>query len=368
MIARDEARCIERCLASVAPWMDEMRVLDTGSTDATAAIAARCGAVVHPFAWIDDFAAARNAALSFTQADWRLVLDADEWLVGGGPSLALLRAQAPAFIGQVCVSSLIEPAGTEAPSWLPRVLPRGVAYRGRVHEQPDSGLPRRRLAIDIAHDGYLAAQMSAKAGRNRRLLERELAEQPDDAYLNYQLGKELEVRSCFAAAAPYYRRAYAGLPAVQQGAVSWRHDLVVRLLFTLKRIGGFVEAYAIVQAEGARWEHSPDYHFTLGDLWLECALQRPQWAGEMLPRIEASWLRALEIGEQPQLPDSVRGRGSFLAAHNLAVYYRSLGQAVQADAWEQRAITLRKECDAARSAELAGSGRAIPAFAALPGA
>jgi hypothetical protein len=66
LIARDEARAIERCLTSVRPWVDEMIVLDTGSVDDTPAIAARCGARVTHFAWIDDFAAARNAALDLT--------------------------------------------------------------------------------------------------------------------------------------------------------------------------------------------------------------------------------------------------------------------------------------------------------------
>ena len=77
MIARNEARCIERCLRGARAWVDEMWVLDTGSTDATAMIAARCGARVAHFRWVDDFAAARNAALALTEADWCLVLDAD---------------------------------------------------------------------------------------------------------------------------------------------------------------------------------------------------------------------------------------------------------------------------------------------------
>ena len=41
--------------------------------------------------------------------------------------------------------------------------------------------------------------------------------------------------------------------------------------------------------------------------------------------IESSWLRAIEIGERPELQDTVRGRGSFLAAHNLAVLHDGLG-------------------------------------------
>ncbi len=233
MIVRDEARCIERCLNSVRPWVDQMLVLDTGSRDATPQIAQRCGALVKQFSWVDDFSAARNAALAFTDAPWRLVLDADEWLVGGGEALAELRGDPPAFLGLIQVASRIDPGQTDAPSWLPRLLPAGVRYSGRIHEQPESALPRRRLRLRVAHDGYLAAQRAAKAGRNRRLLEMALAQDPDDAYWNYQLGKDLEVNSEFAQAEPCYARANAGAAA----DAAWRHDLVVRWLFTLKKLG-----------------------------------------------------------------------------------------------------------------------------------
>ena len=68
MIVRDEARCLERCLASARPWVDGIVVLDTGSVDATVEIARRHGARVAHFEWIDDFAAARNAALAESDA------------------------------------------------------------------------------------------------------------------------------------------------------------------------------------------------------------------------------------------------------------------------------------------------------------
>ena len=80
IIVRNEARCLQRCLDSARPEADEMWVLDTGSTDATVQIALRCGARVGHFRWCDDFAAARNAALSMTNAEWCVVLDADEWI------------------------------------------------------------------------------------------------------------------------------------------------------------------------------------------------------------------------------------------------------------------------------------------------
>jgi len=69
MIVRNEAERLERCLASVADFVDEMVLLDTGSSDATVAIAERCGATVHHVPWPGDFAPARNAALDLVRGD-----------------------------------------------------------------------------------------------------------------------------------------------------------------------------------------------------------------------------------------------------------------------------------------------------------
>lgn len=101
MITRNEARCIARSLRSMRPWVDEMIVLDTGSTDETTRIAAEEGARVAHFRWVDDFSAARNAALDMSHADWNIVVDADEHLVAGGEVLASLRQTAPDFLGRL---------------------------------------------------------------------------------------------------------------------------------------------------------------------------------------------------------------------------------------------------------------------------
>ena len=294
MIVRDEERSLERCLESARAWVDEIVVVDTGSSDATAEIARRLGARVASFAWCDDFSAARNAALALTEAPWRLVLDADEWIVAGADSLAVLRDQAPEFVGQVSVASAFDDANGSVghtPSWLPRLLPRGARYAGRVHEQPDSMLPRRRLDLVISHDGYLDTHKAKKAGRNEKLLTLALDEAPDDAYLCYQLGKDRELRSLFATAWPNYERALAG---ANEGA-AWRHDLVLRSMFTLKKLGRFEAGLALAEGEMPRWHGSPDFFFTLGDLLLDFAVATPARAADLLPMIEASWLRALDI-------------------------------------------------------------------------
>jgi glycosyltransferase involved in cell wall biosynthesis len=78
MIAKNEEDNIERSLLSVKPVVDEMIVVDTGSTDRTKDIARSLGAKVYDFPWTDSFSDARNFSLSKASGKWLLVLDADE--------------------------------------------------------------------------------------------------------------------------------------------------------------------------------------------------------------------------------------------------------------------------------------------------
>ena len=70
MIVRDEAANLKRCLTSVSDLADEMVVVDTGSTDDTAAIAQAMGARVQNHEWKDDFSEARNASLELARGRW----------------------------------------------------------------------------------------------------------------------------------------------------------------------------------------------------------------------------------------------------------------------------------------------------------
>jgi len=318
MIARNAEAGIARALASARPWVDDCLVLDTGSTDATLRIARAAGARVEQAAWTDDFSAARNAALDLAGADWHLILDADEWIAEAGPAIAALRQQAPDFVGQLCVDSLQgSGAGrSSVASWISRVLPGPVRYAGRVHEQPVHALPVRRLAVHIGHDGYLPEALARKSGRNAALLQQALLRAPDEAYLWYQLGKDHDVYERYAEALVCLDRAAALLSGP---APAWSHDLTVRSLHALKRCKHHAEGVQRAEAALERWEASPDFFFALGDLLLDWAADEPARAAELLPMIEAAWERCLEIGERPELEGAVAGRGSFLAAGNLAL-------------------------------------------------
>ena len=78
MIVKNEEENLTSCLESVQDIVDEMVVMDTGSTDKTVEIARQFGAKVPSFIWCNDFAIARNASLGYVTGDWVLILDADE--------------------------------------------------------------------------------------------------------------------------------------------------------------------------------------------------------------------------------------------------------------------------------------------------
>ena len=216
MIARNEAARLAACLASARPAVDEIVVVDTGSTDGTQALARAEGAHVVPWAWRDDFAAARNQALAHARGPWILVLDADERLAPGAAELVRGLATAGDADGFNCrlVSRL--PADQPSPvvtHWYCRLFRKrdGVSFEGRIHEQVAPSIVRTggRIAssdVTILHEGY-AEVSKAKLDRNRRLLEREMADRPDDAFVGFSLGMTLLSAGEWERAATAFERA-----------------------------------------------------------------------------------------------------------------------------------------------------------------
>ncbi|MCP9790074.1 glycosyltransferase [Cyanobium sp. Maggiore-St4-Cus] len=206
MIVRNEAERLERCLASVAGFVDEMVLLDTGSSDATIAIAKSCGAVVHQLPWPGDFAPARNEALGHVHGDWVLVLDADEWLLPEARQpLQSLMAEPDLLLINLLRQEL---GAAQSPySNVSRLFRRhpAIHWSRPYHSMVDDSVlallekePHWHLAdCDVpalAHDGYRSDLLAsgAKAERLRQAMEADLAANPGDPYACGKLGS-LEV-------------------------------------------------------------------------------------------------------------------------------------------------------------------------------
>ncbi len=207
MIVRDEEAVLARALASAAPWVDEIVVVDTGSDDATVEVAEAHGARVGHFAWCDSFAAARNAALGLVTADWILVLDADEEVdPATAPALREIVRAGSADPGATCfalpVRNLLSdpdaPGDASTTHRGARVFRRapGVAWTGDVHETvvaPD-GTDMRYVDVDaptITHHGYAVGRdvIARKSARNLALLERAHARDVAGGYYAFKLAQ-----------------------------------------------------------------------------------------------------------------------------------------------------------------------------------
>ena len=205
MIVKNEETSLPICLASATDLVDEVIVVDTGSTDRTCEVAKQHGARVHSFAWVDDFSAARNESLRLSSGDWILWLDGDEWLdetnrVRLRDLIASLEDEKTAYVmTQRCLrqSSLAGPLTLATKDVkqirLFRRLP-GIHWQYRVYEQVLPSIERlggtvRHTEIVIQHNGYEDPIVHRrKIERNLRLARLDLAEHPDKPYLYYSIG------------------------------------------------------------------------------------------------------------------------------------------------------------------------------------
>lgn len=202
LIARNEEHCLSGCLASASQLIDEIILVDTGSADKTMTIAAEYGARIFPFEWADDFAAARNYAISQAHGKWILVLDADERLTQvTRPELLEFIAANPAEGYYFNITSFIDLNGQITQDQVVRLFKNNSCYRftGAIHEQVVGSIlsknPPGRLLVSpftIEHYGYLPSELAAKCKfrRNTDLLIKALLNSPQDAFLHYSLAIE----------------------------------------------------------------------------------------------------------------------------------------------------------------------------------
>ena len=195
LIARNESENLPRALHSVASIADEILVTDTGSQDDTVDVARAAGAVVHHFAWCDDFAAARNATIEKARGDWIFWLDADEELLAESEE-ALRHAVRDS--GLLAAHVVRQDLTRERPLTYTQMLQlrlfrnrEDLRFRGRCHPQfypteedraRDLGMRVEVRPVTIRHYGYLGALKRQKLERGVSLIRQELRDRPGQLY------------------------------------------------------------------------------------------------------------------------------------------------------------------------------------------
>jgi len=197
MIVKNEAQMLPGCLESVRGLVGEIIVVDTGSTDCTARIAAAAGARIINHEWNDDFAEARNVSIRPATGDWILWLDADERLPAKEHHRvrkAVRSARIDAY--NVPIHNRDDKSGYTSRGHRLFRNRIGIEFSGIVHEQISPSFKRARARtanadFTIEHLGYgLGPEaMARKNERNLRLLTRAKAKDPRDAYIRFTLGQ-----------------------------------------------------------------------------------------------------------------------------------------------------------------------------------
>ena|GEM_PF-3231749 len=275
------------------------------------------------FKWCDDFAAARNYSLEQASGDWVLVLDADEYLTEERPdAIRVFTKSASRRIGSVkIVSRFVENGQTfEDVHSIPRLFPRGVTFEGRIHEQPTPVLPMVETGVRVLHDGYY---LTDKSARNIPLLLKALEDEPDDAYLSFQLGRQYQGAKQYELAVQHLEKAYGLL----QPSDAFVLGTIIELLQAYTKCKRYDRALELVGEEVVWLESSPDFCFAVAQFLLDYAIDSQDYS--VIENIENSYLKCLELGRRG-VPEIVIGASTFLAAYNLAVFYESVGNETEA--------------------------------------
>ncbi|WP_339377658.1 glycosyltransferase [Calothrix sp. NIES-2100] len=202
MIVKNEEATLPKCLSSVNNVVDEIVVLDTGSSDRTPEIATAYGAKVHHFKWNNNFSTARNEALKYVTGDWILVLDADETLT---PEIVPQIHAAIQSEEYLLINLVRQEVGAEQSpySLVSRLFRhhRGISFSRPYHALVDDSVaailakePQWQIGylqgVAILHKGYQkdAIAQGNKYAKAQAAMEQFLAAHPYDPYVCSKLG------------------------------------------------------------------------------------------------------------------------------------------------------------------------------------
>lgn len=182
-IVKNEAKKLAKSIKSLKNQVNEIVVVDTGSTDNTVNVARKLGARVYSFHWQEDFSKARNFALSKAKGDWLVLLDADEYFtaktVGNIRQVIRQAKQADGLLIQM-VNYDVDKAEIQDYFYQLRIVrnQQGLHYEGKIHEELKLSdgkfmkffrIPPEML--EIYHTGYASSVSRQKLERNLKLLQ-----------------------------------------------------------------------------------------------------------------------------------------------------------------------------------------------------
>ncbi|MFC6548222.1 glycosyltransferase [Cohnella cellulosilytica] len=283
MIVKNEEQFLERCLKSVNQWVDEMIVVDTGSTDRTKDIARAFTDNIYDFKWINDFAAARNEALKHASGTWILILDADEYMeendIRGLRDFLAGEKPSSKFVYRVTVRNFMDSSNHTGISESPilRIFPNrmGFEYYRPIHEQIrlSSGSSYEIIALpfQILHSGYLEHVVAAqnKHDRNMSIFEQMMSRTKLNAYDHSMIGQQLSMMRKSEEALPHLKIAF------ENGSKSspWYLNNLWTMLDVYLQSQKYIEAWSLIDEHMTEYTDYPDIRCVRGIILLSLGLR-----------------------------------------------------------------------------------------------
>lgn len=333
MIVKNEASRLAACLESAQGFVDEIVIVDTGSTDNTMQVARQYTDKVFSYAWQHDFSAARNYALSQASGDWILYLDADEKLVCADCTLKDLIVKDKNIEAYMLpLEHPINESTGEFNNFLVlRLFKNNNEYyfTGRIHEQV---VVKNRQVVGVAegvkikHALLSPKERNLKKGRNLRFLKAEIKDEPENPFLCYYLGVEWLGLGKPKLALPLLEKAYSKLT---DDFIMFKSAALRYLLTCLNLLQEFERVICLGQEAALHYVNYADVYYLTG-----CALEE-----KAEYKIALKWFhKAIESGTPAVTFSHLQGTEGFLAYYHLGFCYEKLNQKQQAEQCYEQAL------------------------------
>lgn len=356
LIVRNEERFLETCLRSLVGRVDEIVVVDTGSSDRSPEIAEGFGARLVHRAWSDDFSSARNASIDAALGEWILYVDADEEVVTFDRSSVEADLADPRA---ACYTVRLRPLAGYTRYREYRLFRNhpDLRFHGVIHEslvpaltalRQREGLRIGASAVALEHYGY--ADPKAKTERDLPLLRERLRTEPGHVYSWAHLGTTLAAQGDPAAAEAAWRQ---GVAVVRGQRTRTPGDSLPHLHLARHLLDGQRDAAALLE-EGCRW--FPDNHALT---WLAAqrlfGLRRYAEAMPLFSRLAATDAAMLDDG--PLAYDTSIFGANAHAALGLCAFH--LGRYAESAAHYARAETIAPNDVGIRTKRMFAAAKAL---------
>ncbi|WP_374723524.1 glycosyltransferase [Calidifontibacillus erzurumensis] len=276
MIVKNEEKVLQRCLDSVYGIVDEIVIVDTGSTDSTKEIALKYTDKVYDFEWTNSFAEARNFAQQHATGEWILVLDADEYVDGTNlqeMKQVLKQSNNGVEAYDVNIYNFMGAYGERVLQHCHTRIYRNLSYLRydrSIHEQlintNGEYIQAKQGILTVYHTGYMRHVVTEKQkhDRNAKLIEREMQEGASVAFDYFNLGNEHLSKGEVEQALQAFIQAYQHKKDIR---LSWVSYCLVQIILCLKYLQRFDDALRVIADVENIYSETADFQFLRGEIY-----------------------------------------------------------------------------------------------------